>query len=303
VLGLYSTLGSALGALGPPAVLGLLAVLHKDWRQMWLIEAGAALAIGVLCALVTGGPQWLAAAGAGLERKIAEERAKPQRVRRVHRAQEDWTLAQAVRTPQFYVLLAAYFGHVTCLATTASFTMAHLTQRGVSPYVVGAMLSIEALAGMAWRMIAGFLGDIVDARYILIFALGSLVIGMGALSVAQGYVSLIVFAIGTGIGFTVTALAIMVLVGDYFGRAHNLEIFSTICLVGAASALGPTFGGLMRDHFGGFASTFQILALLNAAAFLAAVVMRPPHRKSAVGEPVVSEAPMRVEAMKLADPA
>jgi MFS family permease len=304
VLGVYFTLGSALSAAGPLTVIGLLQLLHNDWRSLWRIEAVAALAIGTVCALVTGGPAWLARASARLEQRIAEDRAKPARVRRAHRTEEDWTRAEALRTPQFYVLLAAYFGHVICLATTASFAMAHLTQRGVSPVMVGAMLTVEALAGMAWRLIAGVMGDIFDARYLLVFALGSLVIGMTALSVAQGYVSLVVFAIGTGIGFTVTALAVMVLVVDYYGRAHNLEIFSTICLIGTVSALGPTFGGLLRDHFGGFSSTFQLFAVLNAAAFIAALFMRPPRRKALVGAGRPTAPPARdADAASLAETA
>jgi MFS family permease len=303
VLGLYFTLASAMSAAGPLAIVGLLNVMHNDWRRLWMIETVVALIIGTVCALVTGGPAWLAQASDSLDQKIAVENAKPQRLRRAHCTQETWTLAQAVRTPQFYVLLAAYFGHVICLATTASFAMAHLTQRGVTPLVVGAMLTVEALAGMALRLVAGVLGDLFDSRYLLIFALGSLVIGMMALSVAQGYPSLIVFAIGTGIGFTVTALAVMVLVVDYFGRAHNLEIFSTICLIGTLSSLGPTFGGVMRDHFGGFGSTFQLLAIINAAACLAAIFMRPPQRASAtVAEPTVApEARLGVDTMEMAD--
>ena len=306
VLGLYFTLSSALSAAGPLSIIGLLRLFHDDWRKLWAIEAVVALAIGTACALVTGGPAWLERAGAALEVKIAEHEAKPKALKRSggHRTQENWTLAEAARTPQFYILIAAYFGHVICLATLASFTRAHLTQRGVDLEVVGVMLTIEALAGMAWRLLAGVLGDLFDARYVLIFALGALVIGMYYLAVAHGLPSLIAFAIGAGIGTTVTPLAVMVLVPNYYGRAHNLEIFSTICLVGAVSAVGPTLGGVLRDHFGQFSSTFELLAALNAAAFVAVLFMRPPRRKSprALGEAKNSR-PLMAETAKLADPA
>ena len=298
VLGLYFTLASALSAAGPLTIIGMLRLLHNDWRRLWEIEAVVALAIGAACALVTGGRAWMEQAAAALEAKIAEEDAKPKTSKRAtgYRTQETWTLAEAARTPQFYILIAAYFGHVICLATTAGATTAHLIQRGVLLEIVGVVLTIEALAGMAWRLLAGVLGDLFDARYLLIFALGALVIGMYALAVAHGYPSMIVFAVGTGIGFTVTPLAVMVLVPNYFGRKHNLEIFSTICLVGAVSAFGPTLGGLLRDYSGSFSSTFELLALLNALAFVAALFMRPPRRraprasrKSAQPVPLVAE--------------
>ncbi len=96
----------------------------------------------------------------------------------------------------------------------------------------------------------------------------------------------------------------MVLVPNYYGRKHNLEIFSTICLVGALSALGPTFGGVLRDHFGAFSSTFQLLALLNAGAFVAVLFMRPPRRKSPrAGRKSLTSAPPMAEPANLADPA
>jgi len=302
VLGLYFTISSAMSAGGPLAVLGLLHLFHNDWRHLWMTETVIALVIGSVCALITGGPAWLARAAAALEAKIAQADAEPQPALPVaaQGRQETWTVAQAARTPQFYILLMAYFGHVICLATMASFTMAHLTQRGVLPIVVGAMLTIEALAGMGLRLLAGFLGDLFDPRYLLIFALAALVAGMIALSVAHDYATLLTFAIGAGIGTTVTPLAVMVLVPRYYGRAHNLEIFSTICLVGALSALGPTLGGLLRDHSGGFSSTFQLLALLNVVAFLAALFMRPPRRRPRGGESL-APSPTLAETGELAE--
>ena len=307
VLGLYFTISSALSAAGPLSIIWLLRVFHDDWRKLWAIEAVGALAIGTACALVTGGPAWLERAAAALEARITADDAKPkgpQRAMGGYRTQENWTLAEAARTPQFYVLIAAYFGHVICLATLASFTRAHLTQRGIALEMVGVVLTIEALAGMAWRLLAGVLGDLFDARYVLIFALGALVIGMYYLAVANGFPSLLTFAIGAGIGTTVTPLAVMVLVPNYYGRTHNLEIFSTICLVGALSAVGPTLGGILRDRFGVFSSTFELLALLNAAAFVAVLFMRPPRRKSPrAPEEHLATGPMMAEPAKLADPA
>ena len=303
VLGLYFTLSSALSAAGPFTIIGLLHLFHNDWRRLWTIEAVVALALGTACALVTGGPAWLERAAAALEARIAADDAKPKGPQRAggHRTQETWTLAEAARTPQFYILIAAYFGHVICLATMASFTTAHLTQRGISLNMVGAVLTIEALAGMAWRLLAGILGDMFDARYLLIFALGALVLGMYALAVAHGYPSLITFAVGTGIGVTVTPLAVMVMVPNYYGRTHNLEIFSTICLVGALSALGPTFGGILRDRFGAFSSTFQLFAVLNAAAFVAVLFMRPPRKSPRAPRKSSRPAPLVAEAANLAD--
>jgi nitrate/nitrite transporter NarK len=72
-----------------------------------------------------------------------------------------------------------------------------------------------------------------------------------------------------------------VLLLNYYGRRHNLEIFSLTCLIGAVSALGPVIGGYMRDRLGSFAPTFQVYAAIIFVVFVATLFMRPPQKRSA----------------------
>jgi hypothetical protein len=61
---------------------------------------------------------------------------------------------------------------------------------------------------------------------------------------------MLLYAIGTGVGFGLTVLAVTVLLLNYYGRQSNLELFSLTCLVGAVSAGGPFIAGAMRDRLG-----------------------------------------------------
>lgn len=67
-----------------------------------------------------------------------------------------------------------------------------------------------------------------------------------ALSVADTYLLMIIYAVGTGVGFGPTALAETVLLLNYYGRRNNLEIFSAVCLAGVLTALSQTC--LVRDR-------------------------------------------------------
>ena len=51
-----------------------------------------------------------------------------------------------------------------------------------------------------------------------------------------------------------------------------------MCLVGAASALGPTIGGVIRDLTGNFILMFLILSAVAAIVWVAVVMMRAPKR-------------------------
>lgn len=280
VFGIYFTFGSLGGVAGPWMVYGVLNLFPGQWRLFWMAMALAAALAGVLCALAVGSRRWLSEAGQETDHEVEEEDARPA-AHHVWRTHEDWTVKEALATPQFYILLAAYFGHLLCGVTVASLSVAHLTQLGVAATVAWGMLSFESLMQVLGRAGGGALGDRVDPRHLLIFALASQVLGSLVLSVAHTYPMMLIYAVGTGLGFGLTVLAVTVLLLNYYGRRHNLEIFSLTCLIGAVSALGPVIGGYMRDRLGSFAPTFQVYAAIIFVVFVATLFMRPPQKRSA----------------------
>ena len=275
--GVYCTFSALGGVAGPWMVLAIMHGSHGDWRLLWRILMVGALVIGLVCAALVGGPGWFARVEQETDSETAAEVARPSS-RGVWRTGGAWSVAEAVRTPQFYVLLAAYFGHLLVGVTVSSLSVAHLTERGVTTTVAAAMLSLESLVQTGGRAVGGLLGDYIDPRHILIFALAALSIGAVALGIARDYPMMLIYAVGSGLGFGLTALAVTMLLLNYYGRRHNLELFSLTCLVGAVSALGPTFGGFMRDQTGGFGSTFLIYGAVIASIFVAAGLMRPPGK-------------------------
>lgn len=268
-LGFYFAFGSLGGIAGPWLVFGIMDLFAQQWRQYWMVQAVIALVVGVTCAIVVG--------------RLSEKPTKTGDGKPVAtNADQGWTVAEALRTPQFYVLAAAYFAHLLAGVTVASLSVAHLTERGVSVAIAGAMLSVESLVQLGGRLATGALGDWINPKHLLVFALAVDAFGCFALSVATNNLTLLVYAIGTGLGFGLTAYAVTVLLLKYYGREHNLEIFSLTCLVGALSALGPVIGGLMRDSLGSFAPTFQLFGGVVALVCLVAVFMRAPQRKPLV---------------------
>ena len=278
--GLYFTAGALGGVAGPWMVWAVGAQLHQGWRSFWMLQLVASLLVGLLCAALVGGREWLARIAADTDAQVAESLVAPTD-QKIHRAPLDWSVRDALRTPQFAILLAAYFGHLLVGVTVASLSVAHLTQRGVAMTVALSMLSLEALVQTAGRAGATVLGDVVDPKHLLIAALAALVIGSAALSVASDTPMMLVYAVGSGLGFGLTGLAVTMLLLNYFGRRNNLEIFSRTALVGALSALGPTLGGQVRDSTGAFGPTFQIYAVVIGVVLVAVVLMRPPAPRAA----------------------
>lgn len=287
--GVYFTFGSLGGAAGPWMVLTLMDASGGDWRAFWIAQAVLAAVVGGACALMVGGSQWLAAAAHEVDEEVEQAARQAPANARVYRTAHEWTVRQALRTPQFYILVAAYFSHLLVGVTVASVSVSHLTEIGVAAGVAAVaagalaakMLSLEALMQTLARLAGGAMGDRVDPRWLLIVAQAMLVVGLLALAKATTPALMLVYAIGTGVGFGLTVLAVTVLLLNYYGRQSNLELFSLTCLVGAVSAAGPFIAGAMRDRLGSFTPTFELFAAVTAVVFVAVLAMRPPRAPTA----------------------
>jgi MFS family permease len=292
--GIYFTIGSLGGVAGPWMALGGMEIAGGGWRSYWIWQAVASAVVGALAAALVGGKAWLEKAAVETDRAVAEDAARQPANARVYRTQVDWTVKEAIRTPQFYVIVAAYFAHLLGGVTAVSLAPSHFSEMGVASAVAVAALSLESLMQVVARMSGGLLGDRIDPRWLLAGAQGMMAAGLLALANAVTWPMMVIFALGVGVGFGMTVLAVSILLLNYYGRRNNLELFSMVCLVGAVSALGPVIGGFMRDRLGGFAPTFQIFAAIIGVIFVAALFMRPPRKatEEATAAPIPAPTPV-----------
>jgi OFA family oxalate/formate antiporter-like MFS transporter len=261
-IGLYFTLGG-LGAVAGP--LFYFVVAGAGWRTYWLAVGLLVTAISLLAALLVDGKTDVSAA----------VEADPEI------STESWTAAAALRTPQFWILAAAYSAFLFCGITANSVSVAHLSQHGVAAVTAGSMIGVSGILNAASRLAGGLLTRYVNARALLVAALGALVIGLLALGAARDLPMMLVYAAGIGIGYGLTFFASTILLLDYFGRRSYLELFATVSLVSTVGSVAPALAGLTRDRLGDFTPFFVGLAVLMAVVMLAVLLMRPPHKSPA----------------------
>lgn len=268
--GLYFTLGSLGSVVGPLMAEHLSGAEGADWRQYWIIQAVLAAVAGLAGVLAVG-----------RVRQADRPAASEQQAAAPAPAKADFTVAQALRTPQFYVLLAAYFTHLLAASVAASISVAHLTEKGVAAATAGLLMSLEGLITTCARLGGGLIADKVSAKLLLVVGQGALAVGCVALGHGQGIGAQMLYAFGIGLGFGLTVLAVTLLLLDYFGPRNNLELFALTCLVGAVSAVGSLAAGLVRDHFGGFAPALYGMGAMIAVVTVACAAMRPPRPPTA----------------------
>lgn len=267
VLGAYFTIGALGGVAGPLIYLAVQA-LGFGWRAYWVVFAATAIVLGVFAIATTPGKQ---PDDPGAE--VPPEQSGPVEIIQGLR---DWTVRHALRTPQYYVVVGAYTMYLLINTTAHGFAVEHLTERGISLKAAAAMLSIEALIGAAVSSIGGVIGEKVSPKALLLVAMVGVTVGMWGLAEAHGIVLMSVYAVGVGVGFGLSFVASTMLLLTYFGKKANLELYSIMCLISTAAAIGPALGGWARDALGDFVGMFQLCAAAAFVMLIASIFLKPP---------------------------
>jgi OFA family oxalate/formate antiporter-like MFS transporter len=259
--GLYFTLGGLGGVAGPWLYFQVTEVTH-DWRSYWLLAGALVALIAIAAAMLVDAKTVVAVANAG-----------------PNSSRDGWSSRAALRTPQFWILAAAYSAFLFCGITASYASVQHLTEHGITEKIAIGMLSLEGLLNAGGRLAGGILAHYVRAKTLLALALGFLIVGLLALGAARDVPMMLVYAAGIGIGYGLTFFASTILLLDYFGRAPNLKLFSIINLIATVGSVAPWLAGLTRDHLGSFTPFFWGLSVLMTLVLAAVVLMRAPVRE------------------------
>jgi MFS family permease len=191
-------------------------------------------------------------------------------------AEPEMTLAQALRSPQFIILLATNF---FCCATHSGpiiHTVSYAISCGIPMIAAVTIYSVEGLAGMGGRIAFGLLGDRFGAKRILVF--GLLAQAFGAL----GYVFVrdlaAFYAVAALFGFIYagTMPLYAVLVRENFPlRMMGTVIGGTAMAGSLGMATGPLAGGLIYDTFASYAWLYIGSWIMGLGAFLIIMMFKP----------------------------
>ena len=186
---------------------------------------------------------------------------------------------EAMRTPAFYLLLAALSAQ-SFVATGINFHwFSYLTGNGISSGVTIASLAIAPLVGMPASVIAGFIAEKVPPQMVLAIAYIMTAMAVGILLVAHNPVLAIAFGIVYGSAMGIQVTNSQVIWADFFGRDSIGGIRGIIAPMQMfTNALGPLAAALSFDLTGGYGAIFSggIVVLLVSAA-LAALARKPVH--------------------------
>jgi MFS family permease len=246
-------------------------VSSHDWRTTMQILAVVVAAIMIPVALLVRRPPALAGGVA------ASGDTGPQL---------EMSRLQAVRSPQFIILLATNF---FCCATHSGpiiHTVSYAISCGIPMLAAVSIYSVEGLAGLGGRIAFGLLGDRLGAKRVLV--VGLLVQAFGAL----GYVFVrelaAFYAVAALFGFIYAGVMPLysVLARENFPLKMMGTVIGGTAMAGSLGmATGPIAGGLIYDTFASYAWLYIGAWGMGLGAFLMALSFRPFPKALAVPVP------------------
>jgi MFS family permease len=237
-------------------------VSHHDWRTSMLVVAAVVAAIMIPVSLLVRRPPAVERGNAA----AAGDGASP----------PEMSLAQALRSPQFIILLATNF---LCCATHSGpiiHTVSYAVTCGIPMMAAVTIYSVEGLAGMGGRIAFGLLGDRFGAKRVLVAGLLAQAFGALAYVFVRELAAFYAVAALFGFIYAGTMPLYSVLARENFPlRMMGTVIGGTAMAGSLGMAAGPLAGGLIYDSFASYAWLYIGSWAVGLGAFLIAMTFRP----------------------------
>ena len=267
-----ASMGVGLGALLFPSSVSAV-VDAEGWRSAWVWLGAATGAVWLLLALlVRTRPEDVGLWPDGAPRPPSEAPA--------HGAGErSLTRGEAVRTPAFWLLLAASSLIALGIVGFQTNWLPFLLENGFSAAEASAGIAVYGLVSGLSRPGWGLLAERVPPRYLLAASAAAtsvvIVLFLNVGSVAR----LAVYLAAAGVSMGGYLILQALLTADYFGRAHLGGVESVLrpFMLGTG-ALSPLLFGVLYDLRGDYGAAFLVAAAAWLAAGVIVLAARPPGR-------------------------
>lgn len=212
--------------------------------------------------------------GALLMRDAPVQRAAGQAARQAR----DYTLAQAVRLPQYWMLALMFL--TACMSGLYVIGVAKDIGEGLvhlSAQTAASAVTVIAIANLSGRLVLGVLSDKMARIRVITLAQIVSLSGMSILLFTRMnemtfFASLACVAFSFGGTITVFPS----LVSDFFGLNNLTKNYGLLYL---GFGIGSVLGSLIASVFGGFTVTFSLIMTLLVISLLLSLTIRLPQRE------------------------
>jgi MFS family permease len=198
-------------------------------------------------------------------------------------AGQEFTVAQALRTPQFAAIALTHFACCAAHSGPIFHMVTYALDRGVPAMAAATVLSVAGLASLSGRILCGMVADRIGAKRTLLVGLVMQAVAVSLYLVTRELASFYALALLFGVAYGSVMPLYAILVREYFGARIMGTAFGAVAFASTLGmALGPWAGGRLFDAFGSYVWLFIGSCGIGLGAVAIASTFRPPRPLSAV---------------------
>lgn len=190
--------------------------------------------------------------------------------------QQGFSLRQALKKRQFWLITTAYFGFGLILQAVMVHIVLHITGLGISGTTAASIFIAIGGASVCARVLLGSLADRIGNRSIVIGSFALLTAALLWLFVAGDMWMLYIFAVIFGFGYGGMVASQSPMVADLFGmRSHGMILGVIVSVITFGSAVGPVMAGAVYDASGSYTTAFIVCVVSAVTGIILSLLLRP----------------------------
>jgi len=234
-----------------------------DWRT-------ALFALGIIA--------WLLIIAAGLLVRRPPAAARVDGAARGEAGRE-FTVAEALRTPQFAAIALTHFACCVAHSGPIFHMVTDAIDCGIAPMAAATVIGVAGLSSVGGRVLCGLLADRFGAKETLIAGLTVQALAISLYLFVHDIAAFYALGVVFGLAYGGIMPLYATLVREYFGAKIMGTVFGAVAMLSTLGmAAGPWVGGWIYDNFGGYFWLYIASCAIGLGAVAIAATFRPPEQ-------------------------
>lgn len=193
------------------------------------------------------------------------------------RRTRDFTVAEALRTRTFWLMLFGIVARVSATNAIIIHIFPMLQGEGLTPRTAALYVSGMFFLAIPLRFGMGIAGGHFSQRKLLFVGMNLGALGLLALLTLEGPAGVVLFILGLAVVEGVSSVN-WIMLGDYFGRERFASLMGLMSMFhNVGLFISPIFSGWVRDQTGSYDLVLlTFIPLYIAGGFLFGLARRPP---------------------------
>jgi MFS family permease len=197
------------------------------------------------------------------------------------RAEREFTVAEALRTPQFAAIGLTHFACCVAHSGPIFHMVTDAIDCGIAPMAAATVIGVAGLSSVGGRVLCGLLADRFGAKETLVAGLMVQAVAISLYLFVRDISAFYALGMLFGLAYGGIMPLYATLVREYFGAKIMGTVFGAVAMLSTLGmAVGPWTGGWIYDNLGGYFWLYIASCAIGLGAVAIAATFRPPGARA-----------------------